>query len=202
MSFHEVLFPEDVSYGSSGGPGFNTSIIELASGHEQRNSNWSEQKAKYDVSHGIKTRDQMEDLLDFFYARKGRAFGFRFKDWMDFEIIDQVIAVGDGVTKTFQIIKRYEPDTSYYFDRPIRKLVPGTTTLALNGAVTGSGFLINANTGIVTFTTAPAAGVQISIPQAEFHVPVRFDIDDMTITHDDWETMSWPTIPLVEIKPR
>jgi hypothetical protein len=33
-------------------------------------------------------------------------------------------------------------------------------------------------------------------------VPVRFDIDEIKINHDDWELMSWPSIPLVEIKPR
>ncbi len=36
MSFHDVRFPTDISYGSSGGPGFSTAIIEVDSGAEER----------------------------------------------------------------------------------------------------------------------------------------------------------------------
>jgi hypothetical protein len=37
MAFHEVRFPTDISYGSSGGPEFSTDIVITSSGHEQRN---------------------------------------------------------------------------------------------------------------------------------------------------------------------
>ena len=42
MSFAEVRFPDDISYGSSGGPEYSTDIVETQSGHEQRNANWAE----------------------------------------------------------------------------------------------------------------------------------------------------------------
>lgn len=202
MSFHEILFPEDISYGSSGGPGFNTTVIELTSGHEQRNINWSEVKAKYDVSHGVKIRTQMEDLLDFFMARNGKAYGFRFKDWMDYQLVSEPIAIGDGVTKVFQVIKTYEPQ-GFPYVRKIRKLNPDTITVHLAGALqTQPGQVsVDDNTGLITFVVAPPVEAEILV-DGEFHVPVRFDIDEISITHDDWETMSWPSIPLVEIKPR
>jgi uncharacterized protein (TIGR02217 family) len=201
-SFHDILFPEDISYGSSGGPGFNTTVIELTSGHEQRNINWSEVKATYDVSHGVKTRPQMQELLDFFYARWGKAYGFRFKDWMDFQLVEEVIAIGDGATKIFQVIKVYEPN-GFPYSRPIRKLNPGTITVHVNSTLqTQPGQVsVDNSTGLITFVAAPAAGTNI-IVDGEFHVPVRFDTDDIKITHDDWELMSWPNIPLVELKPR
>jgi uncharacterized protein (TIGR02217 family) len=200
MSFHEILFPEDISYGSSGGPGFNTTIIELSSGHEQRNVNWSEAKATYEAQHGVKTRAQMEELIDFFYARNGKAYGFRFKDWADFSLVTELIGVGDGTNKVFQVIKTYEP-AGYPYVRTIRKLNPGSITVYNNAVdVTGS-VTIDNNTGIITFGTAPLAGHSITV-SGEFHVPVRFDIDDMKVTQDQWELMSWPSIPLVEIKPR
>ena len=198
--FHEVLFPEDISYGSSGGPGFNTTVIELSSGAEQRNINWSEVRATYEVSHGIKTRDQMDELIDFFYARRGRAYGFRFKDWSDYTIDDQLIGTGDGATKIYQIYKRYEPQTAYFYDRVIRKIVPGSLTATINGSATAA-FAVDNNTGIITFNSNVPLNHPIRI-SCEFHVPVRFDSDDMKVNHDDWETMSWPSIPLVELKPR
>lgn len=196
-NFHEVRFPPDISYGSSGGPGFNTSVIDLASGHEQRNINWSLARAKYDASYGVKTREQMEEVLDFFYARRGKAYGFRFKDWMDYTLERQAIGVAGG-TNTLQVFKRYEPLTSYYYDRPIMKIVPGTVQVWSNG-VARSDSIVNVETGIVN--TTGFAGHTFEI-ECEFDVPVRFDTDDISITHDDWELMSWPSIPLIELRPR
>jgi len=38
MSFHEVRFPTDLSFGSVGGPERRTDIVTLTSGFEERNS--------------------------------------------------------------------------------------------------------------------------------------------------------------------
>jgi uncharacterized protein (TIGR02217 family) len=202
MSFHEILFPEDISYGSSGGPGFNTTVIELSSGHEQRNINWSEAKATYEAQHGVKTRAQMEELIDFFWARRGKAFGFRFKDWADFQMVGEPIGTGDGIKTIFQVIKTYEP-SGYPYQRIIRKLNPGSVVVYDNAVLVPqpAGCTVDNNTGLITFAIPPVTGHVITIV-GEFHVPVRFDIDDMKVTHDQWEVMSWPSIPLVEIKPR
>jgi uncharacterized protein (TIGR02217 family) len=196
--FHNVIFPEDISYGSSGGPGFNTSVIELASGAEQRNVNWKQQRAEYDVSHGVKTRDQMEHLVEFFTARRGKAYGFRFKDWMDFTIDRQALNLTTGLTGTRQIYKRYEPETDYFFDRPITKIMPGTASIWIDGALVGDpDSILDYDTGIITVGNGSVCEIE-----CEFHVPVRFDTDTMKISHDDWEQMSWPSIPLVELKAR
>ncbi|RYE16938.1 MAG: TIGR02217 family protein, partial [Sphingobacteriaceae bacterium] len=49
QSFKEIRFPEDISYGSSGGPGYSTDIITVNSGAEQRNINWNQARSKYNV---------------------------------------------------------------------------------------------------------------------------------------------------------
>lgn len=198
-SFHEILFPEAISYGSSGGPGFNTTVIELASGAEQRNINWSQARATYDVSHGVKTREQMEEILEFFWARRGKAYGFRFKDWMDFQLPKTLVGIADGSGFIKQVYKRYESDTDFYYDRAITKFAPGYT-LYYDDTVINPVYL-NPNTGIVTLAggQTPTAGTHIYV-EGEFHVPVRFDTDEIKISHDDWELMSWPSIPLVELK--
>jgi uncharacterized protein (TIGR02217 family) len=194
--FHNVRFPEDISYGSSGGPGFKTTVIELASGHEQRNIDWSLARATYDAAYGVKTREQMEDVLEFFYARRAKAYGFRFKDWMDFSIARQ--SLGNATTTATQIYKRYEPLSGYSYDRPILKIVPGTVSLWANG-VAQSTTLVNTETGIINTTGKIGQLIEIA---CEFDVPVRFDTDEIKIAHDDWELMSWPSIPLIELKPR
>lgn len=202
QQFHNVRFPEDISYGSSGGPGFKTTVIELASGHEQRNIDWSLAKARYDASYGVKTRAQMEDVLDFFYARRGKAYGFRFKDWMDFQIAAQTIGTiaSNGVSQ-FQTFKRYEAGTAYSYDRPILKLVPGSVLLWTDGTPLDPTGLVDTETGIINIANFALRNKVLTMT-AEFDVPVRFDTDEIKITHDDYELMSWPSIPLVELKPR
>ena len=91
MSFTEIQFPSDISYGATGGPSFLTDIVTTLSGYEQRNSKWSMARCKYTIGSGIKNQNQWETLLNFFRARKGKATGFRFKDWSDFK--DQRVVI-------------------------------------------------------------------------------------------------------------
>lgn len=201
MSFHDVIFPTAISYGSRGGPMFNTTIKELASGHEQRNINWSEARAKYDASFGVKTEAQMRELVDFFYARNGRAYGFRYFDHLDHQITSQPIGTGDGSRTQFQLYKRYEPTTGYFFDRIIRKPIAGSLVLTVGGTLNNN-WSLNANTGVITFNNAPANGAAVTVVDCQFHVPVRFDIDHLDPTYDDFDNLSVSSIPLIEIRPR
>jgi hypothetical protein len=63
-------------------------------------------------------------------------------------------------------------------------------------------YTIDYNTGEITFLVAPASSAAIVIGRGEFHVPVRFDIDQLDITQDAFDSKSWQNIPLVEIRPR
>ena len=107
MSFHEVRFPDDIAYGATGGPEFATSVVATASGYEQRNINWSAARGRWDVASGLKKQTQLDTLIAFFRARKGRAYGFRFKDWTDFKATAQALGSGNGTIKTFQLIRTY-----------------------------------------------------------------------------------------------
>ena len=108
IPFAEVQFPPEISYGSKGGAMFSTSVISSYSGHEQRNINWSQARARYDIASGIKDEKQRLELIAFFRARRGRAIGFRFKDWSDYTAKNQLIGKGDGRRKNFQFLKRYK----------------------------------------------------------------------------------------------
>lgn len=85
MTFHEIRFPEDISYGSTGGPEFSTNIIETNNGSEYRRINLSYPRNKYNVMYNTKSKDQLVRLIHFFYIHKGKAIGFRFKDWLDYK---------------------------------------------------------------------------------------------------------------------
>lgn len=198
MSFVETRFPTDISYGSGGGPEYATDIIITASGHEQRNINWNAARARYNVAHGVKTQAQLDALVAFFRARKGRAYGFRFKDWTDYTATNQSIGTGNGSATNFQLRKTYNSG-SVNEVRDITKPVSGTVAIYLNSVLQASGWSVNTATGVVTFSSAPGSGVAVTA-DFQFDVPVRFDTDRLTATLDAYGVNSWLDIPLVEVR--
>ncbi len=81
--FHEVLFPLDVSLRASGGPQRLTEIVTLASGREHRNGRWADSRRRYDAGFGMRGLDALHAVLAFFEERRGRLYGFRFRDRVD-----------------------------------------------------------------------------------------------------------------------
>lgn len=210
MSFHEVQFPTAISYGSTGGPSFDTMIIATDGGQEERISRISQPRHRYDIAYAIKSYDDLRTLKEFYIARMGAAFGFRFKDWLDFTTAsdsqsapsdtDVEIGVGDDSETQFQLVKKYVsgPTTRV---RTLTKPVTDTTVIAIDGTPTGSGWSVNTTTGLITFDTAPSVD-EIVTAGCTFDVPVRFgkDVDDvLSLSHDSFETGSIGEIPLVEI---
>ena len=207
MAFHEVRFPDNISRGARGGPERRTQIVELASGDEERNASWANSRRRYDVAYGIRRADDLAAVVAFFEARNGRLHGFRFKDWADFKsclpsqapsATDQPIGTGNGSATLFQLTKRYTSGAQSW-TRAITKPVAGTVTIALNGTPQASGWSVSTATGLLTFTSAPAAGVAITAG-FEFDVPVRFDTDALDVTLDLERLGSITSIPLVEIR--
>jgi uncharacterized protein (TIGR02217 family) len=196
--FHEVRFPDAVAYGATGGPEYLTDIVILQSGFEQRNQSWDSARARYDVSTGIKNRTQAAEVISFFRARKGRAYGFRFKDWSDYRVTGQLIGTGNGIQTLFQLTKTYSSGGEQEI-RPLNKPVSGTVRIYKDGVLQASGVAVDHTTGLVTFTTAPAAGALITA-DGEFDVPVRFDTDRLAIRIQSHELFVWDQIPLVEIR--
>lgn len=207
MAFHEVRFPDNISRGARGGPERRTQIVELTSGAEERNASWANSRRRYDVAYGIRRADDLAAVVAFFEARNGRLYGFRFKDWADFKsclpsqtpgATNQPIGTGNGAATLFQLTKRYASGAQSW-TRAITKPVAGTVTIALNGTPQASGWSVSTTTGLITFATAPAAGVAITAG-FEFDVPVRFDTDALEVTLDLERQGSITSIPLVEIR--
>ncbi len=199
MAFVEERFPTDIAYGSSGGPEYSTDIVITHGGYEQRNINWSHARAKYNVAHGVKTQAQLDSLIAFFRARKGRADGFRFKDWSDYKVTAQVIGTGNGTNKIFQLVKTYSSG-SVTETRTISKPVVATLAVYVNVVLqAGSAYSLDSITGKITFVTAPANTAVITA-DFEFDVPVRFDTDRLSATLDSYGINSWNDIPLVEVR--
>ncbi|MFM9889781.1 MAG: DUF2460 domain-containing protein [Rickettsiales bacterium] len=198
MGFVEIQFPADISYGSAGGPEYATDVVASQSGFEQRNVVWAQARARYNVAHGVKTKAQLDTLIAFFRARKGRAYGFRFKDWTDYQASAETLGTGNGILNQFQLVKRYvsggvsEP-------RTIKKPVGGSVQVFVNGTLQTVGVSVDTTTGIVSFAVAPVSGAVITASY-QFDVPVRFDTDRLSATLEAYGVHAWNEIPLVEVR--
>jgi uncharacterized protein (TIGR02217 family) len=197
-AFHEVRFPDNIAYGATGGPEFATTVVVTGAGHEQRNVNWAEARGRWDVGSGLKNQQQLDELIAFFRARKGKAYGFRFKDWTDYKATGQLLGTGDGVQTQFQLVKRY-PSGGVIEVRTVSKPVAGSVRIYKGGVEQLSGWSVDATAGIVTFGTAPALGVEVTA-DFEFDVPVRFDTDHMAVTIETFRLHRWQQIPIVELR--
>jgi uncharacterized protein (TIGR02217 family) len=101
------------------------------------------------------------------------------------------------VQTQFQLVKRY-PSGSVIEVRTVTKPVAGTVRIYKDAVEQLSGWSVNV-TGLITFTTAPAAGVDIT-GEFEFDVPVRFDTDHMAVTIETFRLHCWQQIPIVELR--
>ena len=143
-------------------------------------------------------REQVAELIAYFRARMGRAYGFRFKDWTDHQALAQTLGTGDGTTSAFQLVKRYAGGGEVT-TRTIAKPVAGTVKIYRDGVQATSGWSVNSSTGLVTISTAPAIGVIVTV-DFEFDVPARFDTDQMELTIATYELGSRGQIPVIEIR--
>jgi len=209
MNFHEVRFPAALSMGSSGGPERRTEIVTLTNGFEERNSPWAHSRRHYDAGLGVRSLDDMAEVVAFFEARHGQLYGFRWKDWTDWKsclpsaqpgIFDQEIGKGDGATTVFQLTKSYKSGPQAYV-RPIAKPVDGSVRIAVGGqeVFEGPDFTVDTRTGLVSLAVAPEQGVLVSAG-FEFEVPVRFDTDRIATSLSGFSAGEIPSIPVVEVR--
>lgn len=209
MTFHEVRFPANLSFGSVGGPERLTEIVTLANGFEERNSPWADSRRRYDAGLGMRALSDIDTLIAFFEARRGRLYGFRWKDWSDYRssgslvtpgFEDQVLGTGDGVQTAFQLQKTYRSGEVTY-TRVIRKPVLGSVRVGLQGDVQTEAvdFTFDTATGIVTFADAPPQGATVTAG-FEFDVPVRFDTDSIQTSAASFKAGDIPNVPVVEVR--
>jgi uncharacterized protein (TIGR02217 family) len=196
-------FPDAISYGSKGGPVWNTNIVITDSGAEQRNQRWSYPRHEYDVSYGVKDIGDLESLLSYFHVVAGQAIGFRYKDHLDFKSCGISGTIGssdcvlssaaDGSTHC-QIYKTYIQG-SYVRSRKILKPISSGFLVSVNGTPT-TAFTVDTTLGLVNFSAAPGAVIKGGF---EFDVPVRFNTDTLSVNLEDYGVGS-AQVPLIELK--
>ncbi|MCJ8143870.1 DUF2460 domain-containing protein [Ancylobacter sp. A5.8] len=211
-AFHETLFPLDVALGAAGGPERTTEIVTTLTGREERNTRLKHSRRRWDAGYGVKSLAQLSTIVAFFEERRGRLHGFRWRDRLDHASaapgaavtpFDQPLGTGDGARASFALVKTYGGVHAPYA-RPVAKPVAGTVRVAVAGVekAAGTGFTLDATTGIVTFLPGhvPASGAPVTAGYL-FDVPVRFDTDFLEVNLTAFEAGEIPRIPILEIRP-
>lgn len=198
MIIDNVRLPIDVEQGVKGGPMFNTTINMTDGGFIIANQNWEYPLYQGNVGYGISDRADLEDVIAFFYARRGRLRGFLFRDWSDYQFTAENLGTGDGVERNFQVIRTYQ-DTVIDFERPLKYPIESSMTVYLDGSpVAGSAWSL-LSTGEVRFTTAPTVG-QIVTATGEFNIAARFLTDTLEIDMSIFDVGAIPAIPIAEVR--
>lgn len=208
MAFHEVRLPARLAFGSTGGVERRTEIVTLGSGFERRSTPWAQGRRRYLIGANLRSLDDMAALTGFFEARRGRLYGFRFRDFADcksctpgaeVEPLDQMLGEGDGMRILFPLIKRYGEGEATS-ERRITKPVQGTVRIALDGDELSPGaFAVDVTTGLATLDAPPGAGVVVTAG-FEFDTPVRFDADRIEVTLESFDAGRMAAVALIELR--
>lgn len=189
----DALLPDSISRRSHGGPGFRTVLQTTQDGDCIAISKASRARIGLDLAFATRTPATAHIVSSFYRSRRGSLGGFRVNDPLDrsthtdlYSTPDptnyqhrHLIGAGDGTTKAFQLVVHYR---SGHWDRvrPITRpdrFNAGSVRVFLDGVekTIGTDFQVTYGGGIVTFTTAPAAGVAIEWC-GYYQVPMRFTV--------------------------
>lgn len=206
QAFIDKEFPIEIGLRSSGGPERRTHVEIAGSGREERNQQWANSRRRYNVGTGIRNASEMQEVAHFFEEMRGRLTGFLFCDPLDFKSCaiaakvsasDQIIGFGDGAKTIFQLVKVY--GTHQPYERAIKKPKASSVLVAVDGVTLDvSAYSVDAATGLVTLNQPPEAGQSVTAG-FWFYVPVRFDVDQLSLSWDGPNLASLPSIPIVEV---
>lgn len=203
--FDDVPYPLALGRGSAVIPEFSTAIVMTASGHEHRNTVWSDARLNFDVGPGIRSDSELGTLIAFFRARRGPARGFRLRDGNDFSshdmcgtptAFDQLLGIGDGSETAFALVKLYGSGSDAQ-RRRITRPVAASVRISVDGVET-AGWTLE-DYGIVRLEAAPPAGADVRAGFL-FDVPVRFANDRLEISSVSFAAGEAPSVPLVELR--
>jgi len=174
-------------------PAFATVVRTAASGQETRVALWPAPRWHFKLGYDLLRADanqELQTLMGFFLARQGQYDSFLYQDPDDNAVTGQPLGVGDGATTAFQLLRSFggfaEPVRAPNLGATLNVYLAGVAQSSSSYAVSGWG---TATPGMLTFDTAPGAGVAIAA-DFSFYFPVRFAADLAEFSqfmHQLWE---------------
>lgn len=159
-------------------PVWSNKVQPARSGKETRLSFWSYPIWQYSIGYDFLRSDsvnlELQTLAGFFNARQGSYDDWLFNDPDDNSCTASFFGTGDGTTTAFQLARTWGGNSE-----PVRA-VNTVSQVTKNGTPTAA-YTLNANTGVITFTTAPTAGQTLAW-SGTFYWRCRFMDDQTTLS--------------------
>lgn len=181
-----------------------------------------------------RSRQQFIDLLiGFFVNMAGKANSFRLYDHLDHgPVVAAPALVIAGTSNTQWQLQRPRTLGGYTYYQPITKpvvsytqqdqngnaaaggvaivdyqghILPNTFSVTAGNGASAGNYVLDATTGIITFAAAP--GVLPALASFEYHYPVRFDVDELSLQAEPSAigagrpVVSLNSVPLIEVPP-
>lgn len=145
-----------------------------------------------------------QTMEGFFNARNGAYDSFLIPDfWVGYQPFTLGTGVGDGTTTAFQM---YLPESGYLPQTGFNELIQnpfGPVVPYINSTAQTSGFSVGAlgspSGGLVTFSSAPATGTQLTA-RAHFFQRVRFSDDNLEFEEFMYNLYSLKTLKFTSVK--
>lgn len=170
-AFIDHRLSEDVAYGFTGGPQWNTEDVPLRSGHVDSIQRWVYPLCRYQCNYALLHPVLQDEILNALWVARGKARRFRFLDHNDYQAVDQPLAEPATTSTPIQLTRTYTWGGEI-FVRPID--LPRDVALKVDGSPY-TDFTVDPLTGLATPTTTWPAGAKTW--SGEFDVRVRFAAD-------------------------
>lgn len=165
------------------GPVFQTTIIPLLGGYEDRNQDLTYALWRYEVELLNRPLSEITAFITFLAGRRGAARSFLVRNPLYNTLTDETIGVGDGTTASFQVGQTFNDSANPYFhpwytiNSLVIKVDGVTKTLTTHYTVSN---------GLVTFTggNIPTGGspAQVITASGSPYSRVRFAEDYNPVT--------------------
>jgi len=175
--FHEIHLPGFINCYISGGPHFDTNIVETLSGREIRHGNLERAVHKYRLRNCRLSLDELEQFNAFFLNCKGAEFAFRLKDYADYCATRQTLTCCLDDEKTiFPLFKKYDYQGKIYLRRIFKPVEESVQVFVDDAKIDHE---LDAANGTVKIAS-PLAPSQVLSASFCFDVPARFCCDSFS----------------------
>lgn len=199
MTYIDHRISDCVAQGFTGGPEWNTLIVAMANGREQRNGQWLFPKHRYTAQYMNFQRANQQEILAAFHAARGQLHAFRFKDWNDYTAESEsgywepILTPVIGTTTPAQLYKQYFMGS----ESTLRKIQAPVQTVVVKRGVTPVSVTVDYSTGLVTPSSNWLSGSYTW--EGEHDVWVRFASDYNSFTANTHNAAT-ADIELVEVR--
>ena len=174
-NFHDSVLPNYISYYAKGGPSFTTELVTTLGGRETRLAMRDVPLNYYSIKDYRITIKQFTELNNFFYARFGMAYAFKFYDYTDNKVVGQHIAKGDNHSRSFNLIKSYGDENSNVIRRIFKPIADTVKIYIDSNAI--EHFILTEN-GVIELE-APLPQNSMLTANFCFYMVVRFANDKL-----------------------